>query len=152
VVPVPGPGSQVYQLKFDYQTALELFYREDDGTIGIHIDLVIYLPFVLRSSDGTVHNLDPQTGRAGLAPVLDLFQGTITGVTVDGDDTVERDGNGNPVNVLGTLTVDFADGGRLTVPAGATPYDESWELHYCYDWPERRFLPRLRLRGRPGRG
>jgi hypothetical protein len=96
VVPVPGPGSQVYQLKFDYQTALELFYREDDGTIGIHIDLVIYLPFVLRSSDGTVHNLDPQTGRAGLAPVLDLFQG--------------------------------------------------------YDWPERRFLPRLRLRGRPGRG
>jgi hypothetical protein len=144
-------GSQVYQLKFDYQTALELFFQEDDGTIGVHVDLVIFSPFVLRSSDGTIRNLDPQTSRAALAPVIDLFGGTIAGVTVDGDDTLERDRNGNPVNILGALTLDFADGAQLTVPAGATPYDDSWELNYCSDWPERR-RPRLRLRGRPGRG
>jgi hypothetical protein len=62
--------------------------------------------------------------------VIDLLGGTITGVTVDGDETVERDGNGNPINALGTLTLDFADGTRITVPAAATPYDDSWDLNY----------------------
>ena len=141
-------GSRICQLKFDYQTALALFFQEDDGTIGVHVDLVIFSPFVLRSPDGTIHDLDPQTSRAALAPVIDLYGGTITGVTVDGNDTVERDGNGNPVNALGTLTLDFADGARLTVPAAATPYDDSWELNYCYDWPEGRIRRAgLRLRG-----
>jgi len=32
-------GSQVWQLKFNYQTALELFFQEDNGTIGVHVDL-----------------------------------------------------------------------------------------------------------------
>jgi Family of unknown function (DUF6188) len=123
-------GSRVFRIKFDYQTALDLLRQEDNGTIGVHVDLVIFSPFVLRSSDGTIYNLDPATSRAGLAPVIDLLWGTITAVTVDGDDTVERDGNGNPVNALGTLTLDFADGARITVPAGATPYDDSWELNY----------------------
>jgi hypothetical protein len=123
-------GSRVFQIKFDYQTALELLRQEDNGTIGVHVDLVIFSPFVLRSSDGTIYNLDPATSRAALAPVIDLLGGTITGVTVDGDDTVERDGNGNPVNALGTLTLDFADGARITVPAAATPYDDSWNLNY----------------------
>ena len=123
-------GSRVFQVKFDYKTALELLRQEDNGTIGVHADLVIFSPFVLRSSDGTIYNLDPATSRAGLAPVIDLLWGTITAVTVDGDDTIERDGNGNPVNALGTLTLDFADGARITVPAGATPYDDSWELNY----------------------
>jgi hypothetical protein len=76
---------------------------------------------VLRSSDGTIRNLDPQISRAALAPVIDLFGGTITGVTVDGNDTVERDGNGNPVTALGALTLDFADGARLTVPSVPCP-------------------------------
>ncbi len=109
-------GSEVFQIKFDYQTALELFRQEDNGTIGVHVDLVIFSPFVLRSSDGTIRNLDPQTSRAALAPVIDLFTGRITGVTVDGNDMVERDRNGNPVTELGTLTLDFADGAQLTVP------------------------------------
>lgn len=87
---------------------------------------------MLRSSDGTICNLDPATSRAALAPVIDLLGGTITGVTVDGDDTIERDGNGNgnPINALGTLTLDFADGAQITVPAAATPYDDSWDLNY----------------------
>ena len=123
-------GSEVFQIKFDYQTALELFHQADDGSIRVHLDLVIFSPFVLRSSDGTIHNLDPQTSRTALAPVIDLFGGTITGVTVDGNDTVERDIAGNPINALGTLTVDFADGAQITVPAAATPYDDSWDLNY----------------------
>ncbi len=81
-------GSQVFQIKFDYQTALELVHQEDNGSIRVHLDLVIFSPFVLRSSDGTICNLDPQTSRTALAPVIDLFGGTITGVTVDGDDKV----------------------------------------------------------------
>src|SRR6516225_9840333 len=97
-------GSRVFQIKFDYQTALELLDQKDSGGIRVHLDLVIFSPFVLRSAHGTIYNLDPQASRTGLAPVIDLLGGTITGVTVDGDDTVERDGNGNPINALGTLT------------------------------------------------
>ena len=134
-------GSRVFQIKFDYQTALELLHQEDNGTISIHADLVIFSPFVLRSSDGTIYNLDPKTSRTALAPVIDLLLGTITGVTVDGNDTVERDTNGNPVNALGTLTLDFADGAKLTVPAVPIP-DESWDLNYCYGWPDSRVRPR----------
>ena len=87
---------------------------------------------MLRSSDGKIYNLDPETSRAALAPVIDLFLGTITGVTVDGNDTVERDRNGNPITALGTLTVDFADGAQLTVPPAPIP-DDSWELLYRDD-------------------
>ena len=85
---------------------------------------------MLRNSDGTTYNLDPATSRAALAPVIDLLGRTITDVTVDGDDTVERDGDGNPINALGTLTLDFADGAQITVPPAATPYDDSWDLNY----------------------
>jgi hypothetical protein len=125
-------GSQVFSVTFSGLTYLELLRQEDDGTIGIHVDLVIYSPFVLHSADGTTYNLNPQTSisRTALAPVIDLFEGTIIGVTVDGDDTVEHDSNGNPINALGTLTVDFADGAQITIPGGATPYDDSWELSY----------------------
>lgn len=130
----PGPssliGSRVFQIKFDYQTALELLRQEDNGTIGVHVDLVIFSPFILRRSDGTICHLDPATSGTALAPVIDLRQGTVTSVTVDGYDTVERDGNGNPINTLGTLTLDFADGSQITVPATATPYDDSWDLNY----------------------
>ena len=130
--PVSLVGSQVYQVSFDYQTALELFHQEDSGAIRVHADLVIFTPFVLRSSDGTIHHLDPETSRTALAPVIDLFLGTITGVTVDGNDTVEYDSNGNPITALGTLTVDFADGAQLTVPPAPIPYD-SWDILYRED-------------------
>jgi hypothetical protein len=123
-------GARVYQVKFDYQTTLELLRQEDDGTVGVHVDLVIFSPFILRSCDGTISRLNPVTSRAALAPMIDLREGTITGVTVDGDDTVEHDGNGNPVNAPGTLTLDFAHGAQITVPAPATPHDDSWELNY----------------------
>jgi Family of unknown function (DUF6188) len=122
-------GSQVYQVTFDFQTALELLRQDDSAAIRIHADLVIYSQFVLRSRDGTVHHLDPETSRSALGPVIDLLLGTITGVTVDGNDAVERDGNGNPVNSLGTLTIDFADGAQLIVPPARIP-DDSWELGY----------------------
>jgi hypothetical protein len=142
-IPTSLIGSQVYQIKFDYQTTLELFHQEDNGTIRVHADLVIFSPFVLRSSDATIYNLAPATSRAALAPVIDLFQGTITSVTVDGNAPVERDGNGNPLNALGTLTIDFTDGAQLTVPPVPIP-DDSWELSYPYDQPNRRIRPRLR--------
>jgi hypothetical protein len=74
-MPASLMGSQVFQIKFDYQTALELFHQEDNGSIRVHLDLVIFSPFVLRSSDGTICNLDPQTSRTALAPVIDLFGG-----------------------------------------------------------------------------
>ena len=123
-------GSRVFQVKFDYQTAFELLRQEDDGTIGVHVDLIIYSPFALRGPDGVISHLDPATSRAALAPVIALLGETVAGVNVDGDDMVERDGNGNPVNVLGALTLDFAGGAQITVPATATPYDDSWELNY----------------------
>lgn len=129
-MPASLVGSEVYQIKFDYQTALELLRPEDNGITGVHVDLVVFCPFVLRSPDGTIYHLDPATSRAALAPVIDLLGGTIAGVSVDGDDMVERDIAGNPVNALGTLTVDFADGAQITVPAAATPYDDSWDLNY----------------------
>lgn len=120
-------GSQVYQVSFDYQTTFELFHQEDSGAIRVHAHLVIFTPFVLRSRDGTIHNLDPETSRAALAPVIDLFLGTIRAVTVDGNDTVEFDGNGNPISRLGTLILDFADGAQLTVPPSDTY--QSWDLY-----------------------
>jgi hypothetical protein len=49
-------------------------------------------------ADGTTHNLDPATSRSALGPVIHLLPSTVTGVTVDGDDTVESDVNGNPIN------------------------------------------------------
>jgi hypothetical protein len=149
-MPVQTPagliGSQVFRVSFDYQTALELFHQEDSGAIRVHADLTIFTRLVLRSADGRTHHLDPETSRAGLAPVIDLFGGTITGVTVDGNDTVERDLNGNPISALGTLILDFADGAQLTVPPAPIPYD-SWLLDYRDlddDEPDRRIRPRLR--------
>lgn len=135
-------GYQVVEVSFNYQTALDLFRHEDSPDAK----LIIFTPFVLRSADGTTHHLDPETSRAALAAVIDLFDGTITGVTVDGDDTVVHDSNGNPVNALGALTVDFADGAQLTVPS-APIEDDSWLLiyrHYDDEEPERRIRTKLR--------
>lgn len=146
-------GSDVAKVTFTCQTALELFHQDDSG--AIHADeLTIFTPFVLRSADGTTHNLDPETSRAALAPVIDLLEATITGVTVDGDDTLEYDSAGNPINALGTLILDFADGAQLTVPPH--PKYEPWLLDYHDldddEEPERRIRwkpSRIRLRRRP---
>lgn len=146
--PDDGPasliGSEVSHVTFDNQTALNLFHQEDGGAIW-DADLTIFTPFVLRSADGTTHNLDPETSRAALAPVIDLLDTTITGVTVDGDDTLEYDSDGNPTNALGTLILDFADGAQLTVPPH--PKYEPWLLDYRDldddDEPEARGWPRL---------
>ena len=105
-------GCQVYQVKFDHQTAL-LLCRQDGGNSATRIQawLVIETPFALRSRDGTVHELDPGTSRSALAPVIDLFLATVASVSVEGH---------------GTLTLDFTDGEKLTVPPDETY--ESWEL------------------------
>ena len=110
-IPTSLIGSQVYQVSFDYQTMLELFHQDASEPIRVHAHLVIYTPFVLRSRDGSIHELDPETSRAALAPVIDLFLATVTAVTVEG---------------RGTLTLDFADGAQLIVPPSDTY--ESWEL------------------------
>lgn len=87
--------------------------------------------------------------------MISLFGGTITGVTVDGDHTVDRDGNGNgnPINALGTLILDFADGAQLTVPPAPIP-DDSWLIEHRYgdddEEPYSRDRPRLRRLGRGG--
>jgi hypothetical protein len=104
------PGTTGHAGTTGCQTALELFFQEDNGTIGVHVGLVIFSPFVLRSSDG----------------------------------------NGNPLTALGTLILDFADGAQLTVPPVAVP-DDSWELNYRYDSPERHIRPLERLRSRARR-
>ena len=87
-VPTSLIGSRVFQIKFDYQTALELLRQEDDGIISVH---------------------------------------------------------------LGTLTLDFADGARLTVPP-VPIRDGSWDLNYCYGWPGGRVHPRgYRMTSKRGR-
>jgi hypothetical protein len=148
---MPSPanliGCQVYQITFDYQTALEMSNSEDSDAVPVDAQLTIFTAFSLRSADGTTHHLDPETSRGALGPVIDLFQATITSATVDGDDTLEIDVNGNPTNVRGTLILDFADGAQLTVPPH--PKYDNWLLDYRDDddeddEPERRI--RLRLR------
>ena len=139
-------GSRVFRVSFDNQTELELFDQADSGAIRVHADLIIYTPFALRSRDGTIHNLDPETSRAALAPVIDLFTMTTTGVTVDGNEIVQCDGNGNPISARGTLTLDFADGAQLTVPPAPIP-DDSWDLLDRRGEPDGRVRPRLRRIG-----
>ena len=105
-------GCQVYQVKFDYQTAL-LLCRHDGGnsTTRIRAWLVIETPFALRSRDGSVYKLHPGTSRSALAPVIDLFLATVASVSVEGH---------------GTLTLDFTDGEKFTVPLDETY--EFWAL------------------------
>jgi hypothetical protein len=105
-------GCQVYQVKFDYQTAL-LLCRQDGGNSAARVRawLVIETPFALRSRDGSVYELDPGTSRSALAPVIDLSLATVASVSVGGH---------------GTLTLDFTDGEKLTVPPDETY--ESWAL------------------------
>jgi Family of unknown function (DUF6188) len=66
---------------------------------------------VLRSRDSAVHELNPETSRSALAPVIDLFLATVADVTVEGH---------------GALTLDFTDGAKLTVPPDEMY--ESWDL------------------------
>jgi hypothetical protein len=110
-VPARLVGCQVYQIKFDYQTALLLVRQDDISSTAISAWLTIHTPFVLRSRDGSIYELDPETSRSALAPVIDLLFVAVAHVSVEG---------------VGTLILDFTDGSTLTVP----PHEayESWEL------------------------
>jgi hypothetical protein len=105
-------GCRVHQVKFDYQTALLLRHRDDGNpATSINAWLVIETPFALRSRDGSIYRLDPGTGRSARAPVVDLLLATVANVSVEG---------------RGTLTLDFTEGAKLTVPPDQTY--ESWAL------------------------
>ena len=105
-------GCEVWRVVFDYQTTLLLVDQNPDGSNRVRAYLVIETPFALRDAAGNCHELDPSTSRSALAPVIDLFFKSITGVTV-----TDR----------GTLTLDFDDGAQLTV--SPDPQYESWQLH-----------------------
>ena len=105
-------GCEVWQVSFDYQATLLLADQNPDGSKRVSAYLIIETPFVLRDAAGNCHELDPETSRSALAPVIDLFLKSITEVTV-----TDR----------GTLTLDFDDGAQLTV--SPDPQYESWELH-----------------------
>ena len=110
-VPTALIGCQVWRVAFDYQTRLVLIDQNPDRSSKVEAELVIETPFVLRDTAGKRHELDPNTSRSALAPVIDLFFKTITAVTV-----TDR----------GTLTLDFDDGAQLVV--SPDPQYESWEL------------------------
>jgi hypothetical protein len=67
-------------------------------------------PFSLRDAAGVLHELEPGTG-SRLAPVLDLFNNTVS--------TVE-------IGHRGALHLGFADRAELRVPPH--PQFESWQL------------------------
>lgn len=105
-------GCEVWQVAFDYQTTLLLVDQNPDGSKRVSAHLIIETRFVLRDAAGNCHELDPNTSRSALAPVIDLIFKSITGVTV-----TDR----------GTLTLDFDHGAQLTV--SPDPRYDSWELH-----------------------
>ncbi|MEV4413141.1 DUF6188 family protein [Catellatospora sp. NPDC049609] len=85
-VPVELIACRVDRIAFDHQVRISVSGKghDDEGGSPYRVDaeLVIETPFLLRDADGEWHELDPGTGSA-LAPVLDLFQGTIAAVEVD---------------------------------------------------------------------
>jgi hypothetical protein len=111
-VPTALIGCQVWRVAFDYETRLVFIDQNPDFSSKIEAWLVIGTPFVLRDAAGKRHELDPNTSRSALAPVIDLFMKTVTAVTV-----TDR----------GTLTLDFDDGAQLVVTPD--PQYESWQLH-----------------------
>jgi len=74
-------------------------------------------------------------GRTALAPVIDLLGGTITGVTVDGDDrsnVTQRQPDHRAWRTHPRLSFLFADWRPAHLyPSAATPYDDSWTSNYC---------------------
>jgi Family of unknown function (DUF6188) len=110
-IPTALIGCEVWLVAFDYQTRLLLVGQNPDGSTRVSANLVIEKQFVLRDATGNRHELDPNTSRSALAPVIDLLFQPVTRVTV-----TDR----------GTLTLDFGGGARLIV--SPDPEYESWEL------------------------
>jgi hypothetical protein len=103
-------GCTVWRTSFDYQVRLTLGALHPDEGYRVDAELVVEVPFLVRDTASTWHELDPGIGSA-LAPVLDLFQTTITAVHI-GD--------------TGALTLAFDSGAELIV----TPHQqfEAWSL------------------------
>jgi len=95
---------------FDYQVRLSFSGLDPDEGYRVDAELVIETPFLLRDATGAWHELDPGTGSA-LAPVLDLFRRTVSGVEIRGK---------------GALHLTFDDGSELHV--GPHAQYESWNL------------------------
>ena len=87
-------------MAFDYQTRLLLVGQNPDGSERVSADLVLETPFVLRDAVGNRHELDPNTSRSALAPVIDLLFKVITAVAVTG---------------RGIVTLDFDGGAQLVI-------------------------------------
>lgn len=111
-IPTALAGCEVWRVAFDAQTRLLLIGQNPDGSRRVKAELVIETPFVLRDAAGKSHELDPNTSRSALAPVIDLLFKTVAAVTV-----IDR----------GTLTLDFDSGAQLVVTPD--PQYESWHLH-----------------------
>jgi hypothetical protein len=109
-IPTALIGCEVWRTSFDHQVRLLLVAPSPGGGHRVNAELVIESPFRLRDPTGTWHELEPGAG-ARLAPVLDLFQTTVTAVEV-GDH--------------GALTLGFAAGRQLFV--APDPQFESWQL------------------------
>jgi hypothetical protein len=110
-IPTALIGCEVRQVALDYQTQILLAGENPDGSTRVSARLITETPFVLRDTAGSRHELDPNTSRSALAPVIDLFLKPVTRVTV-----TDR----------GTLTLDFGGGAQLIVRPD--PQYESWEL------------------------
>jgi len=78
-VPKALIGCEVCRVAFDFQTGLWLVGQNPDGSRRVTAELVIETPFTLRDTAGSCRELDPNTSRSALAPVIDLFFNSITG-------------------------------------------------------------------------
>jgi hypothetical protein len=109
-IPTELVGARVSRTAFDQQVRVGFTAYRYGARTRLDAELVIETRFTLRDASGVRHRLDPGGGRE-LAPVLGLFDATVTGVDVEGP---------------GELRLGFDDGSRLTV--GPDPCFESWHL------------------------
>lgn len=109
-VPTALAGAWVHRTAFDRQVRLSFRAGEPADGFRLDAELVIETPFRLRDADGRSYGLEPGTG-VRLAPVLALFERTVTTVGVRG---------------RGELVLGFDDGAELR--AGPDSRYESWQL------------------------
>lgn len=109
-IPTALIGSHVDRTTFDYQVRLNFSAFDANARYRVRAELVIETPFLLRHRDGEWHQLDPGTG-SKLAPLLDLFNHTVTAVQIRGN---------------GTLHLTFDDATELRIDPDQRY--ESWNL------------------------